>query len=113
MLPVWKQSPLLMQLMSMGTLRTYWETNERAKQDLIEWSKIVRKASWHSFHDVRFDLRSADNLNGGWVCFNIRRNEFRLIALMVYDFKMVLVKFIGSHSEYDRLLKNPKWKDAL
>jgi mRNA-degrading endonuclease HigB of HigAB toxin-antitoxin module len=32
---------------------------------------------------------------------------------MVYDFKMVLVKFIGSHSEYDRLLKNPKWKDAL
>ena len=102
-----------MQLMSLRTLRNFWESNERARGELLEWSRIVRKAAWHTFRDVRKDLRSADNLNDGWVCFNIRRNEFRLIALIVYEFKMVLVKFIGSHAEYDRLFKNPKWKDGL
>jgi mRNA interferase HigB len=99
--------------MSLGTLRTFWQTNERAKQELLEWSKIVRKATWRDFHDIRKELRSADNLNDGWVCFNIRRNEFRLITILVYDFKMVLVKFIGSHSDFSRLLKNPKWKKSL
>jgi mRNA interferase HigB len=102
-----------MQLMSLGTLRTFWQTNERARQELLEWSTIVRKARWRDFHDIRKELRSADNLNDGWVVFNIRRNELRLITVLVYDFKMVLVKFIGTHSDYSRLLKNPKWKESL
>jgi mRNA interferase HigB len=111
--PFWKHLSSIMQLMSLGTLRTFREANERARQELVQWSKIVRKATWRNFHDVRKDLRSADNLTGGWICFNIRRNEFRLIVLMVYDVKMVLVKFIGSHAQYDLLLTNPKWKKAL
>jgi mRNA interferase HigB len=99
--------------MSLGTLREFWESNPAAEQELREWAKVVRKAAWRSFHEVRQDLRSADNLGDGWVCFDIRRNDFRLIAIVVYDFKMVLVKFVGTHAEYDRLMKNRNWKERL
>ncbi len=101
------------QLMRLGTLRAFWATHPASEAELREWAKCVRKAAWRTFHDVQKSLRSADNLGGGWVCFDIRRNEFRIIAIMVYDFKMVLVRFVGTHAEYTRLLKDPKWKLRL
>ncbi len=99
--------------MSLGTLRDFWEKHPASEQELREWAKVVRKATWRTFHDVRRDLRSADNLGDGWVCFDIRRNDFRVIVIMVYDFKMLLVRFVATHADYDRLLKNKKWKEKL
>jgi mRNA interferase HigB len=99
--------------MSLGTLRDFWTSHPDSEQELREWAKIVRKAIWRTFHDVRAELRSADQLGDGWVCFNIRRSDFRLIAKIVYDFKIVLVKFVGTHAAYDRLLKIKNWKDTL
>ncbi len=102
-----------MQLMSLSTLRDFWEAHPTAEQELREWSNVVRKSAWRTLHDVQKSLRSADALGGGWVCFNIRRNDFRLIVIIVYEFKMVLVKFVGTHTEYDRLLTDKKWKANL
>ncbi len=99
--------------MSLGALRDFWASHPDSEQELREWAKIVRKANWRTFHDVRAELRSADQLGDGWVCFNIGRNNFRLIAKMAYEFKIVLVKFIGKHATCDRLLKTKNWKDTL
>jgi mRNA interferase HigB len=102
-----------MQLPSLSTLRDFWGRHPDAEQELREWAREVRKASWKTFHDVRRDLRRADNLGDGMVCFNIRRNDYRLIAVIVYDFKMALIKFVGTHADYDKLLKDKTWRKRL
>lgn len=37
------------------------------------------------------------------VIFDIAGNKYRLVAYIAYRFKRVLVKFVGTHAEYDRI----------
>lgn len=45
----------------------------------------------------------ASILKGGRVVFNIKANDFRLIALMQYRDGVVMIRFFGSHEEYDKV----------
>ena len=38
-----------------------------------------------------------------WVVFNIKGNEFRLVAAINYDYQVLLVKWLGTHREYDKV----------
>lgn len=40
------------------------------------------------------------------VIFDIGGNKYRLIVHVSYQFKRVLIKFVGTHAEYDRI--NPE-----
>jgi mRNA interferase HigB len=35
--------------------------------------------------------------------FNIGGNKFRLVVHVAYRFKRVLIKFVGTHKEYDSI----------
>ena len=35
--------------------------------------------------------------------FNIRGNRYRLVARVNYHYKIVYIRFIGTHAEYDRI----------
>jgi hypothetical protein len=46
-------------------------------------------------------LDGASILKGGRVVFNIKANDFRLIALVQYVDGVLMIRFFGSHEEYD------------
>ena len=35
--------------------------------------------------------------------FNIKGNDFRLVAYINYPYRTVYIRFVGTHSEYDRI----------
>jgi mRNA interferase HigB len=45
----------------------------------------------------------ASILKGGRVVFNIKANDYRLIALVEYKNGVVMIRFFGSHEEYDKV----------
>jgi mRNA interferase HigB len=45
----------------------------------------------------------ASILKGGRVVFNIKANDYRLIALVEYAADVVMIRFFGSHQEYDKV----------
>jgi mRNA interferase HigB len=45
----------------------------------------------------------ASILKGGRVVFNVKANDFRLIALVQYRDGVVMIRFFGSHEEYGRI----------
>ncbi len=51
--------------------------------------------------DVRLNFRDADQV-GRVLIFNIRRNLYRLIVRVDYRSKVVMVKDLLTHKEYDR-----------
>jgi mRNA interferase HigB len=73
-----------------------------------EWSaslnagyKITKAADWKNFADVRNSWNNSGSV-GRFVVFDISHNRCRLIATIKYEWKMVYIRRILSHAEYDR-----------
>jgi mRNA interferase HigB len=43
------------------------------------------------------------SVKSGRVVFNIKANDYRLIALVQYAAGVLMIRFFGSHQEYDRV----------
>jgi mRNA interferase HigB len=67
---------------------------------LNAWYKITKNADWKSFADVRNSWKNSDVV-GRFVVFNISHNRCRLIATIKYKWRMVYIRRILSHAEYD------------
>ncbi|WP_424140257.1 type II toxin-antitoxin system HigB family toxin [Roseomonas chloroacetimidivorans] len=95
-----------MRIIAKRTLRDFWEKNPQAQAPLEVWFRIISKADWKGPADVRAAFRSADFVGDNRVIFDILNNRFRLIAHIAYRHHTVLVKFVGTHAEYNRI--NPE-----
>ena len=73
----------------------------RAQYDA--WHAIARSAEWRTPSDVKRSHPKASILKGGRVVFNVKANDYRLIVLVQYQAGIVLIRFFGSHDEYDKI----------
>lgn len=95
-----------MRIIAKRALRQFWERSPQAQAPLETWFRTVSKADWKGPADVRATFRSADFVAGNRVIFDILNNRFRLVAHVAYRHHTVLVKFVGTHADYDRI--NPE-----
>ena len=65
------------------------------------WFKEAEHATWSGPADVKAKYGSASVLKGGRVVFNIGGNKYRLVAKVNYKGGVVLIRFVGTHAEYD------------
>lgn len=92
-----------MHVISKKTLILFYENHPQAKTPLEVWHSDVRKAHWESPDQIKREYSSAFFLRDNRVVFNIKGNDYRLIVHIDYKRKIVRVKFIGTHSEYDKI----------
>jgi mRNA interferase HigB len=90
-----------MRIIAISYLRSFWKAHPEAEQHLKSWADEVRKAAWAQPADIKAQYRSASVLKGRRVVFNIKGNDYRLIASVAYRYQAIYVKFIGTHAEYD------------
>ena len=62
---------------------------------------MARGADWASPANVKADFGSASILRDGRVVFNIAGNKYRLVLWINYPYRVVYVRFIGTHAQYD------------
>ncbi len=77
--------------------------NPQAKTALEVWHSNTRKAKWKTSNDIKKIYSTASFLKDNRVVFNIKGNDYRLIVHVDYNRKIVRVKFIGTHSQYDKI----------
>jgi mRNA interferase HigB len=94
-----------MRIIAVSTLREFWIRSGRsdAEQPLRTWVQVVRAADWSKPTDVKQMFRSVDILRSGRAIFDIGGNKYRLVVAIHYRGKRVYVRFIGTHSEYDKI----------
>lgn len=92
-----------MRIIAVSYLRDFWDRYPDAEQPLKSWADEVRKALWSQPADVKAQYRNASILKNRRVVFNIKGNDYRLIASVAYRYQAVYIKFIGTHAEYDAL----------
>ena len=95
-----------MRIIAKRTLRQFWEghpRNRAAKVPLEDWYAQTVTAEWSTPADVKQTYGDASILRSGRVVFNIGGNKYRLVAHINYFYKIVFVKFVGTHEEYDKI----------
>ena len=92
-----------MNVISKRTLIKFYEKHSDAKTALEVWHSDVRKAEWKTPDDIKTLYASASFLKDNRVVFNIKGNNYRLIVHIDYLRKIVRVKFIGTHIQYDKI----------
>ena len=94
-----------MRIISRRTLREFWEKPGRgdAEQPLKAWFREASRADWATPAQVKADFRSASIVGDSRVIFNVAGNKYRLVVKMNYPYRIVYVRFIGTHREYDRI----------
>jgi len=90
-----------MRIISKKRLAEFWATHPDAKEPLLAWHQITKKASWNNLAEARQDFRHADPV-GTCTVFNIKGNDYRLITKIFYARKRVLIRFVLTHKEYDK-----------
>ncbi len=92
-----------MRLIAVSTIKAFWGAHPDAEQQLKAWVDEVTAASWNSPTDIKASYRSASILKSGRVVFNIAGNKYRLAVDVAYKSQIVYIKFLGTHSQYDKI----------
>lgn len=77
-----------------------------AFEPLMAWYRVAKAADWSGPTAVKASLRSASVLRAGRVVFNIAGNKYRLVVKINYDYRVVYVRFVGTHAQYDAIDAN-------
>ncbi|HEY4344669.1 MAG TPA: type II toxin-antitoxin system HigB family toxin [Parvibaculum sp.] len=93
-----------MQIISRKRLRDFWEIHNQAEVPLKTWYLIVRKADWRTPADVKKVFgANVDFIADNRIVFDISGNKYRLVVHAAYPFGRILIKFVGTHAEYDKI----------
>ena len=92
-----------MNVISKRTLVKFYEMHAQAKIPLEVWHSDARKADWLTPADIKMVYANASFLKDNRVVFNIKGNDYRLIVHIDYLRKIVRVKLIGTHAQYDKI----------
>ena len=90
-----------MRIISKKKLREFWEQYPAAKGPLLNWYDLTEAATWRNFSGIGNTFRHADAYCD-CVIFDIKGNDYRLIAIVLYKPQRVYVRQVLTHKEYDK-----------
>jgi mRNA interferase HigB len=95
-----------MNVISYKRIREFASAYREAAESLRAWYTTAKKSHWQNLVEVKQVYPSAD-LVGRYTVFNIRGNNYRLIARILYRTQTIFVVAVLTHKEYDL----GKWKE--
>ncbi len=84
-------------------LNAFAKNHANARKSLATWKTTTERASWRNKHDVLTDFPKAKMISNNRARFEIVHNTYRLITYIDYTDQIVVIRFIGTHTEYDRI----------
>lgn len=90
-----------MHVISRKKLKESSAKHRNLEAPLDAWFRIAKRASWKNLAEVRKTFSSADAV-GKWTVFNLKGNQYRLIAEINYALNRIYIRYVLTHAEYDR-----------
>jgi len=84
-------------------LREFWEKHNDCEQQLKAWFQETSKAKWTTPNEIKSEYPSASIVGNDRIVFNIKGNTYRLIVKINFDYQMIWIRFVGTHTEYDKV----------
>ena len=87
-------------------LSAFAKRHADARKSLATWQDVTERAVWKKKQNVLIDFPNAKMIKNNRARFEIKHNTYRLTVFISYDAERVVIRFIGTHTEYDRIDAN-------
>ena len=100
---------LAVRVIARGTLnqfvrnRVNGKLQTMVKAHLDAWYAEAARATWKNSAELKQQYRSASIVSSERVVFNIKGNEYRLVVAINYPHQVLLIVWLGTHKEYDKI----------
>jgi mRNA interferase HigB len=85
------------------TLLDYCKSYPLAALALQEWYHELIQCNFKNFNEMKLVYGNASLVSDDRVVFNIMGNKYRLVVRIVFQFKVIQIKWFGTHAEYDEV----------
>lgn len=93
-----------MRIITKRSLREFWQKHPRAEIPLRGWYTLASDGNWTGPADVKRQFgTSVDFVGDSRAIFDIGGNKYRLVVHLAYPYGRVLIKFVGTHKDYDKI----------
>ena len=92
-----------MRVISTAKMIAFYTKHSDAVQPLKAWLAEVKNANWKTPQEIKAQYRNASFLSNNRIVFNIKGNDYRIVVAVAYKLGAMYIKFIGTHSEYDKI----------
>jgi mRNA interferase HigB len=82
-------------------LREFRKLHADAEEPLLAWYREVEKEDRDTPAKVKTKYRTASIVGDNRAVFNIKGNDYRLVVKINYPYRVVYIRFVGTHAEYD------------
>lgn len=95
-----------MVVISKAILQAFIREHPDTENALEKWYSDTKAADWKNFNGIKKTSNTADGVGNDRYVFDIKGNQYRLVALIIFKARTVFILFIGTHKEYDKIKAN-------
>mgnify|MGYP000995745146 CR=1 FL=1 len=92
-----------MRIVTFRRITEFSKVHPQSRNALEYWYHKTTLAEWNNLNDIRQTFGSADYAGNNRYVFNVKGNDFRLVAIVIFASKKVYIRFIGTHNEYNHI----------
>jgi mRNA interferase HigB len=92
-----------MHVISYKAIREFIKDHPDAELKLGRWYKWMKKGKYNNLNELKRKFSGVDYIGNDRYVFNISGNKYRLIAVVFLSTQIVLIRFIGTHAEYNKI----------
>ena len=92
-----------MVIISRRALQVFAAATPAVGDALDKWYATCRDADWRNIADLRRSFNDVDYVGDNRFVFNIKGNYYRLVAMIFFDRRTVYIRFVGTHSSYEKI----------
>jgi mRNA interferase HigB len=92
-----------MRIVTYKRIQEFIDLHADSENALNFWYHTTTAKEWNNLKDIKQTFNSVDYVGNNRYVFNIKGNDYRLVAIISFNARKVYIRFIGTHSEYDRI----------
>lgn len=95
-----------MRVIAVSTLKAFWASRPEyrdAERPTLAWYRDVVQSDWARPAEIKAHFGNASILRDGRVVFNVGGNKYRIVVWINYPYRVVYIRFIGTHAQYDTI----------
>ena len=92
-----------MVVITKGILTRFGTEHPDVASVLNNWYNTVCAVDWSNLADVRHTFNTVDYVKNERYVFNVKGNQYRIVAMIFFDKRTLFIRFVGTHAEYDKI----------